>query len=101
MRIWVLPGLLDGGELAVEALLVKTVLRQRSSLARDLGASLDEPDEMLSAEAIKVDALCRTGVAGLYAAGDAATTVPPSMAAAVASGHLAGAAAVVHLAAGY
>ncbi|MCD5311062.1 hypothetical protein [Kineosporia babensis] len=38
---------------------------------------------------------------GLFAAGDAATTVPPSMAAAVASGHLAGAGAAVRLAAGY
>ncbi|WP_327108765.1 NAD(P)/FAD-dependent oxidoreductase [Nonomuraea glycinis] len=90
-----------GGELAIEALLVKTVLHQRSSLARDLGATVIEPDEMLSVEAIKVDAMQRTGVPGLYAAGDAATSVPPSMAAAVASGHLAGASAAVGLAAGY
>lgn len=91
----------DGGEIPLGALLVKSTLYQRSSLARDLGASLSEPDEMLSVEAIKVDAMCRTGVPGLYAAGDAATSVPPSMAAAVASGYLAGAAAVVQLAAGY
>ncbi|MEU5703580.1 NAD(P)/FAD-dependent oxidoreductase [Streptomyces aurantiacus] len=91
----------DGGELPIGALLVKTTLYQRSSLARDVGAGLTEPDEMLSVEAIKVDAMCRTGVSGLYAAGDAATSVPPSMASAVASGHLAGAAATVHLAAGY
>ncbi|MFI8088050.1 NAD(P)/FAD-dependent oxidoreductase [Streptomyces sp. NPDC086080] len=91
----------DGGELAIGALLVKTTLYQRSSLARDLGASLTEPDEMLGVEAIKVDAMYRTGVPGLYAAGDASTSVPPSMAAALASGHLAGAAAVVQLAAGY
>ncbi|MFD2419481.1 NAD(P)/FAD-dependent oxidoreductase [Amycolatopsis pigmentata] len=88
----------DGDELAVGALLVKTTLLQRSSLAKDLGASLIEPDEMLSVEAIRVDAMCRTDVPGLYAAGDAATTVPPSVAAAVASGHLAGASAVVSLA---
>jgi hypothetical protein len=43
----------DGGELPIEALLVKTTLYQRSSLARDLGASLTEPDEMLGVEAIK------------------------------------------------
>ncbi|WP_280908658.1 MULTISPECIES: NAD(P)/FAD-dependent oxidoreductase [unclassified Streptomyces] len=91
----------DGGELPIGALLVKTTLYQRSTLARDLGASLTEPDEMLSVEAIKVDAMTRTGVPGLYAAGDAATSVPPSMAAAMASGYLAGAAAAVQLAAGY
>jgi thioredoxin reductase len=82
------------------ALLVKTTLYQRSAPARDLGASLTGPDETLSVEAIKVDAMCRTGVPGLCAAGDAATSVPPSMAAAVASGYLAGAAAAVPLAAG-
>ncbi|MFF8027427.1 hypothetical protein ACFZDJ_41310 [Streptomyces sp. NPDC007896] len=91
----------DGGELPIGALLVKTTLYQRSSPARDLGASLTEPDEILSVEAIKVDAMSRTGVSGLYAAGDAATSVPPSMAAAMASGYLAGAAAAVQLAAGY
>jgi len=90
----------DGDELPITALLVKTSLRQRSSLARDLGASLTEPDEILDVEAIKVDALSRTRVPGLYAAGDAATSVPPSMAAAVASGNLAGTNAAVHLAAG-
>jgi thioredoxin reductase len=90
-----------GKDRAVDALLVKSVLYQRSSLARDLGATLIEPDEMLSVEAIEVDRMLRTGVPGLYAAGDAATSVPPSMAAAVASGYLAGASAVVALAAGY
>ncbi|MGW0572808.1 NAD(P)/FAD-dependent oxidoreductase [Streptomyces tauricus] len=91
----------DGEALSIGALLVKTTLYQRSSLARSLGASLTEPDEMLSVEAIKVDAMFRTGVPGLYAAGDAATSVPPSMAAAMASGYLAGAAAAVQSAAGY
>jgi thioredoxin reductase len=90
----------DGGELAVGALLVKVGLYQRSRLAQDLGAVLTEPDEMLTVQAITVDPMGRTGVPGLFAAGDAATTVPPSMAAAVASGYLTGAAAVVQLAAG-
>ncbi|MEU1299209.1 transposase [Streptomyces shenzhenensis] len=45
--------------------------------------------------------MCRTGVPGLYAAGDAATSVPPSMVSAMASGYLAGAAAAVQLTAGY
>jgi thioredoxin reductase len=90
----------DGSELAISALLVKTYLYQRSSLARDLGATLIELDEMLAVEAIKADAMGRTGVPGLYAAGDAATPVPPSLASAVASGYLAGASAVVGLTAG-
>ncbi|MEV5807269.1 NAD(P)/FAD-dependent oxidoreductase [Streptomyces parvulus] len=91
----------DGAELPIAGLLVKTHLRQRSSLARDLGASLTEPDERLSVEAISVDAMGSTGVPGLYAAGDAATSVPPSMTAALASGYLAGGSAAVHLATGY
>ena len=91
----------DGDELPIDALLVKTTLHQRSSLARDLGAGLTEPDEMLGVEAIKVDAMCRSGIPGLFAAGDAATSVPPSMAAAIASGYLAGAGAVALSAAGY
>ncbi|GIJ45913.1 hypothetical protein Val02_27990 [Virgisporangium aliadipatigenens] len=91
----------DGGALDVTAMLVKSTLYQRGTLARDLGATLTAPDEMLSVEAIAVDPMGRTGVPGLYAAGDAATPVPPSMAAAVASGYLAGAAAAVELAAGY
>ncbi len=90
----------DGGELAVGALLVKAGLYQRSSLAPDLGAVLTEPDEMLTVQAITVDPMGRTGVPGLFAAGDAATAVPPSMASAVASGYLTGAAAVVQLAVG-
>ena len=89
-----------GDDLSVDALLVKTVLYQRSSLALDLGATLVEPDEMLSVQAIAVDAMFRTGVPGLYAAGDAATSIPPSLAAALSSGYLAGASAVVGLAAG-
>lgn len=84
-----------GGELPIGALLVKTTLYQRSSLARDLGASVTEPDEWLGVEAIKVDAMFQTGVSGLYAAGDAAASIPPSMASAMASGFMAGASAVV------
>ncbi|MCA2212122.1 NAD(P)/FAD-dependent oxidoreductase [Jidongwangia harbinensis] len=91
----------DGTELAIGALLVKAYLYQRSPLAGMLGATVREPDEMLGVEAVEVDGMCRTAVPGLYAAGDAATAVPPSVAAAVASGHLAGASAAVRLAAGY
>jgi thioredoxin reductase len=91
----------DGDALAVTALLVKAVLHQRGPLATGLGVTLTPPDEMLSVEAITVDPMCRTAVPGLFAAGDAATSVPPSTAAAVASGYLAGASAAVRLAAGY
>lgn len=91
----------DGPDLAVHGLLVKTVLRQRGTLARELGLTVLEPDEMLSVEAIRVDSRQQTDVAGVAAAGDAALTVPPSVAAAVSSGHLAAAVTAVQLVAGY
>ncbi|GID30397.1 NAD(P)/FAD-dependent oxidoreductase [Paractinoplanes brasiliensis] len=91
----------DGTELAVSAMLVKAFLRQRSTLARDLGATVSMSNENLGVEAIAVDPMFRTGVPGLFAAGDAATSIPPSMAAAVASGYLAGASAAVQLTAGF
>ncbi|KIH99604.1 pyridine nucleotide-disulfide oxidoreductase [Streptomonospora alba] len=87
----------DGGEIPAEGLLVKSILRQRSTLARDLGATVLEPDEHLSVEAIQVDRMGATGMPGLFAAGDAATSVPPSLSSALASGYLVGAAAVVGL----
>ncbi|MFG1926388.1 NAD(P)/FAD-dependent oxidoreductase [Cryptosporangium sp. NPDC048952] len=90
----------DGADLAVTAVLVKAFLHQRSPLARDLGATVTMSDDNLGVEAIKVDAMCRTNIPGLFAAGDAATAVPPSMAAAVASGYLAGAGAAVQISAG-
>jgi thioredoxin reductase len=91
----------DGSDLAVSAMLVKAFLYQRSTLAQDLGATVTMSDENLGVEAIAVDRMFRTGVPGLFAAGDAATSVPPSMAAAVASGYLAGASAAVQIAAGH
>ncbi|AGL16349.1 NAD(P)/FAD-dependent oxidoreductase [Actinoplanes sp. N902-109] len=91
----------DGADIAVSALLVKAFLYQRSELARDLGATVTMTDEHLGVEAIVVDRMFRTGVPGLFAAGDAATSVPPSMAAAIASGYLAGASAAVQTTAGY
>jgi thioredoxin reductase len=91
----------DGTDLAVTAMLVKAFLHQRSTLARDLGATVTMSDERLGVEAVLVDQMFRTGIPGLFASGDAATPVPPSMAAAVASGYLAGASAAVQTAAGY
>jgi thioredoxin reductase len=91
----------DGGRRPIEGLLVKAVLHQRSGLAASLGAAVREPDEMLSVQAVEVDPMFRTTIPGLYAAGDTAASVPPSLAAAVSSGYLAAASAAVRLAAGY
>jgi thioredoxin reductase len=90
----------DGTDLRVTAMLVKVFLHQRSTLALDLGATVTMSDEHLGVEAIVVDPMFRTGLPGVFAAGDAATSLPPSMAGAVASGYLAGASAAVHIAAG-
>jgi NADPH-dependent 2,4-dienoyl-CoA reductase/sulfur reductase-like enzyme len=54
----------DGDELARDALLVSAPLRQRTSLATDLGAELTERGT------VDVDAFGQTTVPGLYAAGD-------------------------------
>lgn len=90
----------EGADLAVTALMVKSTLYQRTTLARDLGATVIAPDDWLAVEAISVDAVGRTGIPGLYAAGDAATAIPPSMPAAVTSGYMAGAMAVGQIMAG-
>jgi thioredoxin reductase len=74
----------DGTEQACGGLLVAVTLHQRSGLAAALGAELAEPG-MLAADAVKVDALFHTSVAGLYAAGDANGEMP-SVANAIASG---------------
>jgi thioredoxin reductase len=54
----------DGDELARDALLVSAPLRQRTSLATDLGAELTERGR------VDVDAFGQTTVPGLYAGGD-------------------------------
>jgi thioredoxin reductase len=80
----------DGGELAREGLLAFTPLRQRSSLARELGAALTESDR------IDVDQFGQTTVPGLYAAGD--VSLPgPHLAGAIAAGSLTGAVINEHL----
>lgn len=58
----------DGSELPRDALLVAAPLRQRSSLAADLGVEL-EPSGTIA-----VDRFGRTSVAGVFAAGDVAGT---------------------------
>jgi thioredoxin reductase len=82
----------DGSEAACQGLLVPVVLHQRSDLATQLGAELAEPG-MLAADAIAVDAMLRTSVTGLYAAGDVDGEMP-AVARAIASGSLAAASIV-------
>lgn len=69
----------DGGELARDGLLVAAPLRQRTGLAEELGATLDDRG------AVDIDRFGRTTVPGLYAAGDVAA-LAPQVAAAVADG---------------
>jgi thioredoxin reductase len=82
----------DGSERACEGLLVLAPLSQRSSLAEQLGALLAKDAPI---ESIEVDAMFRTSVPGLYAAGDASATAPPSVATAIAAGSTA-AKTIVH-----
>jgi thioredoxin reductase len=74
----------DGSELPRDALLVGAPLRQRSTLAADLGLELDE------AGAVVVDKLARTSVEGVFAAGDVAGTMA-QVSAAMGAGGSAGA----------
>ncbi|HEX6021451.1 MAG TPA: NAD(P)/FAD-dependent oxidoreductase [Solirubrobacter sp.] len=82
----------DGSSRECTGLLVPVTLHQRTDLAVQLGAELAEPGPVAK-EAIAVDAQYRTSVPGLFAAGDA-TTQMPSVAAAIAAGHMAAAAIV-------
>jgi thioredoxin reductase len=74
----------DGDELPRDGLLVGAPLRQRSSLAEDLGLELNE------AGAVVVDAFGRTSVPGVFAAGDVAGTLA-QVSAAIGDGGKAGA----------
>lgn len=75
----------DGEELLRDALLVAAPLRQRSSLASDLGAELTERGT------VDVDAFGQTTVTGLYAAGDVSAAMQ-QVAGAIADGSRAAAA---------
>jgi thioredoxin reductase len=77
-------GFTDGSERACEALLVPAPLRQRSSLATDLGARFADPGP--SNGPLEIDAMFRTSVPRLYAAGDVAGDALPSVASAIAAG---------------
>ena len=74
----------DGSERPLGGLLVEATMRQRSDLAMQLGAELAEPGPMVQ-DGVAVDGVFRTSVPGLWAAGDASTTMP-SVAGAIASG---------------
>jgi thioredoxin reductase len=83
----------DGSRLPRRGLLVATTLHQRTGLAAQLGVSFVAPGPV-SAEAVEVDALSRTSVPGVFAAGDVCTQMP-QVAAAIAAGSAA-AASMVH-----
>jgi thioredoxin reductase len=74
----------DGSEVACEGVLVHAPLRRRGRLPERLGLELTEQG------LVAVDALARTSVPGVYAAGDLAVA-PQQAAIALGSGHLAGA----------
>ncbi len=84
----------DGELLPRRGALVATTLRQRSELAAHLGAETSPTP--LAPDALRVDEFQRTSVPRLFAAGDVAVRMP-QVAAAVASGSLAGASVVAHL----
>ncbi|MGB3485987.1 MAG: NAD(P)/FAD-dependent oxidoreductase [Mycobacterium sp.] len=85
----------DGGRLPRGGMLVAASLHQRSALAERLGVAFAPPGPV-AVDAILVDAFCRTTVPGVFAAGDASVQMP-QVAAAVASGSLAGVAVMQSL----
>ncbi|MBN8866270.1 MAG: NAD(P)/FAD-dependent oxidoreductase [Solirubrobacterales bacterium] len=85
----------DGSELEADSVMVPITMRQRSDLAAQLGAEELGTANPMIIDALKVDYLQHTSIPGLSAAGDIATLGAPSVAAAIAEGHRAGA-GVVH-----
>lgn len=85
----------DGTRLARKGVLVATMLRQRSSLADQLGAHAAEPTPVAE-NPIAVDGFYRTTATGVFAAGDLSAQMP-QVAAAIASGSHAAAAVVQSL----
>jgi thioredoxin reductase len=78
----------DGTRLARTGLLVATTLHQRSQLVEQLGVGFGEPGPA-AASPIAVDALCRTTVPGVFAAGDDTSAQMTQVASAIALGSLA------------
>jgi thioredoxin reductase len=88
-------GFADGNEADFDSVMVPVTMRHRSDLARQLGAEVVEKPNPFIIDPLKVDFLQQTSVPGLSAAGDIATQGAPSVAAAIAEGHRAGA-GIVH-----
>lgn len=77
----------DGSRLPRRGLLVSTTLHQRTDLAAQLGVKFTVAGPV-SVDAIEVDAMSRTSVPGVFAAGDVCAQMP-QVAAAVSAGSLA------------
>lgn len=82
----------DGTAMARGGLLIATTLHQRSALAAKLGVDFAAASPV-SAEAIEIDAMYRTSVPGVFAAGDVSAQMP-QVAAAIAAGSAAAASIV-------
>jgi thioredoxin reductase len=85
----------DGTRLERSGLLVATTLHQRSHLAEQLGVGFGQSTPVAEAP-VAVDALCRTTVPGIFAAGDINAHMP-QVASAIATGSLAAASVVQSL----
>jgi len=85
----------DGDELKREGVLVASALRQRADLATQLGVRIAPPGPVV-VDAVMVDAMQRTSVPGVFAAGDVCAQMP-QVAAAIAAGSAAAAAIVQSL----
>lgn len=86
----------EGARLTRRGVLVATSMRQRSTLAAQLGVAAAPPGPVAvdAVDAVEVDPFHRTSVPGVFAAGDLSAAMP-QVAAAIAGGSLS-AAAVVH-----
>ena len=85
----------DGDRLARRGVLVATSLHQRSTLAAQLGVA-SAPPGPVAADAVRIDALHRTSVPGVFSAGDLSAQMP-QVAAAIAAGSTSAAAIVQSL----
>jgi thioredoxin reductase len=88
-------GFRDGTRMARRGVLVAATLRQRSTLAAELGVAFAPPGPVAE-DALEIDPFQRTSVPGVFAAGDVSAQTP-QVAAAVASGSLSAAAVVQSL----
>lgn len=85
----------DGSRLPRRGLLVSVTMHQRTTLAAELGVAFAAPGPV-SAAAVEVDALHRTSVPGVFAAGDVCAQMP-QVAAAIAAGSAAATSVVASL----